>query len=499
MAVRLPLEKIEAEKAEYIKYLLSNLHEPAIVNKFQYRSFYENDAEVLKVRIEVANKRKEQEKKLPPQPQKATLVVEKKVEHNAKPLTEKENKNDTNQYFENLLKCINDLKQKLKSSRILTPEQKSEIEKLHHEVIFHTGWNNNQLIQINKSILNLQKIADDIESAERRRPIRELIDELKTLTIENGFIQKRKSIRTKIKTDKKLLKEDVKVLLHKLNQTVPYVYEMKPPKVNVDGDRPAIVEPSKMVEELVIPWTQIAFGNNIIRITDTNGKFLLAPKVNCRKSYNQIKEYLADKLPQVLIIKNASKGWTLKEPIVFHNALLMIKQRVEEELIQEEQYKRALRSFDSMEDYLQHKKNQELVLKRLRDRRQDFLNYLIKYQIEDYKLVPAIEMISHESSDSVSQEEVFIFTIPHRSYRMVEDFVNIVYENVNEARATIVCTVERCKYTQVLQSLFNFMNDEKQKNKRSRLHQTLILNSAVRRLHVVNHTDMHTWAMGVQH
>ena len=402
------------------------------------------------------------------------------------------------QLFESLSNRINDLKQKLMSSRIVTPAQKKDIEKLHHEVIFHTGFSGKQQLQINRSILNLQDIVNDIESSERRRPIGELIEELKTLTIENGFIEKRKLIRTKIKTDKRLLKEDVKILLHRLNQTIPYVPKVEHSSGHDNDSGQPSLESSSMAEELIIPWSQIKFGNNVMRIENADGKFLLAPRENCRRSYNQIKEYLADKLPLIVVIKNNSGVWTFKEPIVFKKALLMIRNKESEDLIQEERYKRALRSFASMEDYLQYKQNQELVLRRLKDKKQDFLNYLIKYQLDDYKLIPAIEMISHESSESVGEEDVFIFTIPCKSYRFGMDCVNIVYENINAARASIVCTVETKNYIQALQSLFNFMNDESQKNKRSRLHQTLRLSSAVRNLHVVNHTDMHSWAMSVQ-
>ena len=42
------------------------------------------------------------------------------------------------------------------------------------------------------------------------------------------------------------------------------------------------------------------------------------------------------------------------------------------------------------------------------------------------------------------------------------------------------------------------MNDADEKNKRSRLHQTLSLNHFIKKLRVVNHIDMHTWAMAVQ-
>lgn len=62
MASRLPLKKIATEKAEFIEYLKRYSSEPAISYKFPYKSFYENDPEVQKVRKEIALKRNEERK-----------------------------------------------------------------------------------------------------------------------------------------------------------------------------------------------------------------------------------------------------------------------------------------------------------------------------------------------------------------------------------------------------------------------------------------------------
>lgn len=497
MAIRLPFKKIEEEKAEYIKYLLSYLHEPAIADKFQYRSFYENDAEVQKVRLEIAVRRQEQERKLAVQALKVTQALEDKRAHKTNSITEKESKDVARQQLENLLKRINNLKQKLQSSRVVTPLQRSEIERLHHEIIFLSGLSDNQQLVINRKILHLQDIVNDIDSSERRRPINMLIEELKLLTMEEGFIERRKSIRKKIKNDKQLLKEDIKALLHRLNQTEPYVPKVEPRRNSQAGYTDDISTIVEQPQELIIPWSQIVFGNNVMRITDGNGRFLLAPKVSCRMSYNQVKVYLADKLPQIAVIKNSKGAWTLKEPVVFDKAIQMIRRQESEDLIQDERYKQALRSLSSMEEYLKNQQNREHILEQLKAKKQKFLNYLIQCQLDDYKLIPAIEMVAHESSEGINEEDVFIFTIPCK-YHTGTDCVNIVYENVNEARASIVCIVEKENYTQALQSLYNFMNDADEKNKRSRLHQTLSLNHFIKKLRVVNHIDMHTWAMAVQ-
>ena len=476
MAIRFNTEKYNQIKAEYLKFIEEGSANALMMREFNaYQMYLDVDEDVKSARAR-------------------QLIATSKRQS-----LENESKRDTKQSFDELYANIDKIKQEIRKLRYVTSEQKSEIEQLHHDIIFYPDLSSKQKLQINRNMLSLQKIVNDTETYVRCKHITDLIDNLKTFTMEDGFVEERKSIRTKIKKDKRILEGDIKHLLHMLNQTAPYVPKAEHPKAHVDTKQQPVIEFPRKIEELVVPWSQIVFHDNVIRITDANGKFLLAPRENCRRSYNQIKEYIAEKLPLIVVIKNQDGKWALKEPVVFKNALKILRKRESEELIQEEKYKRALRSFASMEEYLQYRQNQEHVLARLKEKKQEFLNYLIKCQIEDYKLVPAIEVVAHESSENAYEEDVFIFTIPYKSYRTGTDCVNIVYENINESRASIVCTVEKKNYSQALQSLFNFMNDENQKNKRSRLHQTLRLSNTVRRLHVVNHTDMHSWAMSIQY
>ena len=282
-------------------------------------------------------------------------------------------------------------------------------------------------------------------------------------------------------------------------------YALKNPKVLKDAldiinqkESGNIVTNTQVIQqEIIVLWDDVNFGNNILYIF-SDGKLVYSKSTSCRKSFNQVKEYLSNKLPQIVLVKNQSDVWILKEPIVLQDALNMIRRKESENLLLEEQYRTSQRSYSSIEKYLEDKTNQELVLKRLKDKKQDFLNYLIKYQLSDYKLVPAIEMLSHESTSIVDEEDVFVFSIQHKSYSYeINDYVNIIYENVNPARATIVCTVEKRYYTLALQSIYNFMNNAKEKNKRSRLRHILKLNNYVKNLHLVNHTDMHNWETAI--
>lgn len=625
MANRLPLKKIETEKAEFIEYLKRYSSEPAISSKFPYKSFYENDPEVQKVRKEIANnttgKHRDNNKVV------STIVMPSEKDRNKPVMTHgaKQHKKDIKRDKKIILNRLREM-QKLfptkKNEDILNITQELlgncklfldripseyknatillEIKSLKKKIIYAQSYVNIREYLI--ELFSLDTEENDAVFFEKISRLKHTIDSLPDIKrlmlidkIDESFCSRIRNNLKKIETefhdklfDEKLgnvkqaiesykLSESVKsIIISQLNATISrrdkkkykqtydafYTYiskwlvKIEKSQESIQGRRIRLndvdkeirsrnfekldtvslqrlvsnvrkrltrleqgileEEPNEVLQkeqssytkeseniletpyELAISWSNIVFGNNVIRITDTNGKFLLAPKETCRKSYNQIKEYLADKLPQIILVKNQSGTWMLKEPIVFKNALSMIRRRESDNLLQEEQFRKALRNYSSVEDYLADEQNQDLVLKRLKEKKQTFLNYLIKHQITEYKLVPAIEMIAHQSNVNISEEDVFVFTIPYQSYKYGHiDCVNIIYENVNPARATIVCTIEKRHYYQALQSVYNFMNDEKQKNKRSRLHQTLKLNSYVKNLHTVNHTDMHTWAMAI--
>lgn len=561
MASRLPLKKIATEKAEFIEYLQRYSSEPAISYKFPYKSFYENDPEVQKVRKEIALKRNE-ERKVKTNAIIATYNHKKLVDiHNNHQKIQKEilqkigtmrgkleSKKGKNTNITQLF--LNECKQYIDSittefQEILQTEI-SELKKCIHQQ--QTSLNVRtyivELFSLEKELddlafeTKLKQFQQNIDSKELSNDEREIINQkletisrkrteriyaVKFLNFSNHIAlwltqieNSKEKIQVKIQqlndVDKKIKsshfeKSEIRSLQRSVyharkkftllqQKTITKAPEKIKTEINEEIRKSQFIQEKQ--HEIIIPWCNITFGINVIRITDTNGKFLLAPKETCRKSYNQIKEYLADKLPQIILVKNQSGTWMLKEPIVFKNALSMIRRRESDNLLQEEQFRKALRNYSSVEDYLADEQNQDLVLKRLKEKKQTFLNYLIKHQITEYKLVPAIEMIAHQSNVNISEEDVFVFTIPYQSYKYGHiDCVNIIYENVNPARATIVCTIEKRHYYQALQSVYNFMNDEKQKNKRSRLHQTLKLNSYVKNLHTVNHTDMHTWAMAI--
>lgn len=250
--------------------------------------------------------------------------------------------------------------------------------------------------------------------------------------------------------------------------------------------------PEYQPQEIIVSWNDIRFYDNVIRIgTPIVNKPIVIKKKNCRVSYNKIKELMAEKLPKIIIISAREGGYKLKDEIDLSRALNILSNRAAAELIDGSRKHREL-SFNKAYDIAE--RDQEMILKRLRERKQKYINYLISLHCKlAYKVVPAIEVLAHLSSESTIDEDAFIFTIPCSR----PGCVKVVYENVNEARASIVFLVQTERYPSCLQSIFNYMGNSHIMNKREQLRlRPNISAPGVLSIHSINHTeDMHDWVI----
>ena len=89
-----------------------------------------------------------------------------------------------------------------------------------------------------------------------------------------------------------------------------------------------------------------------------------------------------------------------------------------------------------------------------------FIDYLIEYQVEKYKLVTIVECLSHRNS--WLDEGCFIFTA--NSY---EKCLWIILENINPNRSTIMFQVEREKYKSALGAIFDYFQSSKINKRRA--------------------------------
>ena len=239
-------------------------------------------------------------------------------------------------------------------------------------------------------------------------------------------------------------------------------------------------------QELEVSWSKVHFFDGRVTIdTPIPGKPVVLTIQNVRKSYEQIRNLLIRKLPPIHIIKDKSGKYQLKNTIQWQSAIQMLEKRYNDDnivAIKPKVYQSFKLTMDSAS------KDQDMILKHLQQRKQTYINYLIKqHALLDYKIIPAKESLAHYSATNSTEEDAFIFTIPSKIYGCV----TVVYENCNIARASIVLTVKKETYIESVQWLYNFMGDEREKNKRERLRTASHIGTrGIISCDSINHTDL---------
>lgn len=242
----------------------------------------------------------------------------------------------------------------------------------------------------------------------------------------------------------------------------------------------------QLPQELEVCWSKVHFFDGRVTIdTPIPGKPIVLTNQNVRKSYEQIRNLLLLKLPPISIIKDKWGRYQLKDTIQWQLAIQMLQKRYNADNIVALKPK-VYQSFKLTMDSATQ--DQDMILKHLQQRKQTYINYLIKqHALLDYKIIPAKESLAHSSATNSTEEDAFIFTIPSKRYGCV----TVVYENCNIARTSIVLTVKKETYIDSVKWLYNFMGDEKEKNKRERLRAALhIGNRGIISFNSINHTDL---------
>ena len=211
-------------------------------------------------------------------------------------------------------------------------------------------------------------------------------------------------------------------------------------------------------------------------------------------SFNRIIDLFKKYYPKIEIIRNKDNSYQLKQPIGLTTIIQTLRLEHPDEMGIIE-YKPLVYG-DFRLTLEKADRDQDILLKHLQARKQKYLDNLIRMHIRNYKVVPAKEAIAHQSVETYTKEDAFIFTIPS----LQRNCVNIVYENCNEARASIVCAVQETKYQACLQWLYNYMGNKDETNKREHIREAARLNcQGIIYFKSVNHTEnTHDWAMRIK-
>lgn len=246
----------------------------------------------------------------------------------------------------------------------------------------------------------------------------------------------------------------------------------------------------------VVPWDAIEFCNGEVKFYAfrLNGALILKERqaftVRCpesRESYNYIKQHFVNILPNIKAYKQGADIVELESELHLLDAIRLLKAKVEFADWEVDDNKTiAASSFERAE-----KQDQEKILARLRARKSLYFNYLIRLQRQsNRRIVPCTELLMH--SDGIGMiEDAFIFTIVSRN----RNEIKLVFENVNEARASLVFVAASNLYEKALRCIFDFMRSE-ECNKRQRLHYKNFHFSAygILRYYITNHTTIGEWS-----
>lgn len=243
-----------------------------------------------------------------------------------------------------------------------------------------------------------------------------------------------------------------------------------------------------------IPWETIEFCNGLVKFYPfrLNGALILKTRqpfvVNCRDSkasYNHIKQHFVNVLPQIRAYQKGADIVGLESELHLHDAIRILQRKYEFADWDSDDcaipFSASYKSSSNVD--------QDKVLANLRKRKSSYFNYLIQRQLKGNRIVPCTELMVH--SDGIGDsEDAFIFCLSSYS----QDVIKLVFENVNEARATIVFEVTSVLAEKALRCLFDFMRSE-ECNKRQRLHYRKFnfQNYGVTRYYLVNHTTLGEW------
>ena len=129
------------------------------------------------------------------------------------------------------------------------------------------------------------------------------------------------------------------------------------------------------------------------------------------------------------------------------------------------------------------------ILRELKKKKSNFLNYLVCHQASLKNIVPCYELLSYGGYKH--EEDTFIFTLSTKH----TDFYALVIENVNIARATIAFIVKKDCYDKALRTIYDFIRSD-EINKRQRLHNKKyeFNKSSIIDYACINHTSIIEWS-----
>lgn len=233
-----------------------------------------------------------------------------------------------------------------------------------------------------------------------------------------------------------------------------------------------------------INWANVCFEDFHIRIFINNSFSEPYQFANSRKSLEFLKPYIIKrKLKPITVLMIGNKVDSIENLEELDNVINILSMQDE---ISNYLNDFTSSSFDKILLKIRNVTNKNLLdFFKIKDR-SIYLNYLCTIQNDNYKIVPATEILSNNDF-IITEEDTFLFTFTKK------DTAFIIWESTSLNRATYIFNADKNNYQREIQIIFEFIISERNR-KRSDLRLSINSNeNPFKCITSINHNEFDSW------
>lgn len=258
--------------------------------------------------------------------------------------------------------------------------------------------------------------------------------------------------------------------------------------------KPFIMPVSDKLKSSIVPWNAILFKNGSVWIYNyrlngevilKNKEHLVIPCKESRESFNDIKKYFIERLPDIRAYINNNDLVRLVSELDLQDAIKILQDANDFEDWEDNKNPFVSTSKVQLIKDIDYDK----LLRNLKKKKSSYLDYLVSRQAKQKKVVPCNESLCYDNNSY--EEDAFIFSLCTDDAKTCI----LVLENVNVARSTIAFIVKEKCYDRALRTIHDFIKSD-ETNKRQRLHYKRynFKESGIIDYICVNHTTLSEWS-----
>lgn len=248
--------------------------------------------------------------------------------------------------------------------------------------------------------------------------------------------------------------------------------------------------------EWILDWNCVKFKSGyFVVFPPEDGKVKFKPKAfpyrGVSDSFNYLKEYLNDRLNPIRCYVEAL-DLTIYDKITLEAAIQKFAAISRQRGIKSNAKPSTPREAPEQMTFKQAlSKAAQMTPEEFEKYKSDYINFLVKMQDYDYKVIPCVERLAHSNSDIT--EYAFLFSIKCSSGKIL-----IVHENVNPDRATLLFLVKKENFNQSIREIYDFLQSA-EINKRSSLRDknVEIKDAGILSYRSINHDDLYSWKLSI--